>query len=130
MSVPRRIMAFIELAAQDVDAAETLATTQNRYSAYHCQQAIEKLAKALLLQRGIEAGTEHRLDVLFDRIPEDDPWSARLRSLDKYTPFATTFRYPTPGGRIPAALDPAEVLADVVRIRQLVSMARKELVEK
>lgn len=62
MSVPRRIAAFLDLASHDVDAARTLATTKNRYAAYHCQQAAEKLIKAVLLHRGLEAGTEHRLD--------------------------------------------------------------------
>jgi HEPN domain-containing protein len=35
----------------------------NRYSAYHVQQAVEKVTKALLLAQGIEAGIEHRLEV-------------------------------------------------------------------
>ncbi len=70
MSVPRRIAAFLELAEQDVDAARTLAATNNRYAAYHCQQAIEKLVKAILLHRGITSGTEHRLDVLVDELSE------------------------------------------------------------
>ena len=100
MSVARRIAAFLDLAAQDVDAARTLAATRNRYAAYHCQQAAEKLIKAVLLHRGIESGTEHRLDVLVDKLPDDDPWKPKLRPLDVYSPYATTFRYPTPGGRI------------------------------
>ena len=32
MSVPRRIAAFLDLAAQDADAARTLAKTKNRYA--------------------------------------------------------------------------------------------------
>jgi len=47
MSVPRRISAFLDLPAQDVEAARTLAATRNRYAAYHCQQAAEKLIKAV-----------------------------------------------------------------------------------
>ena len=74
MSVARRIVAFLDLAVQDVDAAKTLASTRNRYAAYHCQQAAEKLIKAVLLHRSIESGTEHRLDVLVDKLPDDDPW--------------------------------------------------------
>jgi HEPN domain-containing protein len=46
MSVTRRITAFLDLEVQDVDAAKTLASTRNRYAAYHCQQAAEKLIKA------------------------------------------------------------------------------------
>lgn len=45
MSVPRRIAAFLDLAHEDVEATPTLAAVNNRYAAYHCQQAAEKLIK-------------------------------------------------------------------------------------
>jgi len=127
MSVARRIVAFLDLAVQDVDAAKTLASTRNRYAAYHCQQATEKLIKAVLLHRSIESGTEHRLDVLVDKLPDDDPWKAKLRPLDVYSPYATTFRYPTPGGRIPAAPEPTQVAADASTIEALIKEARTSL---
>ena len=69
----------------------------NRYSAYHVQQAVEKITKALLLARGIEAGIEHRLEELFKRFPPDDAWPLRLLPLVSYSAYATAFRYPTPG---------------------------------
>jgi HEPN domain-containing protein len=127
MSVPRRISAFLDLAAQDVDAARTLATAGNRYAAYHCQQAAEKLIKAVLLHRGIESGTEHRLDVLVDKLSDTDAWKASLRPLDAYSPYATTYRYPTPGGRVSAAPDPARVVADASVIEVLIKRARIDL---
>jgi hypothetical protein len=127
MSVPRRIAAFLNLAVEDADAARTLAATNNRYAAYHCQQAAEKLVKAVLLHRGLEAGTEHRLDVLVDELPDGDPWKAKLRPLDIYLPYATTYRYPTPGGRIVAAPDPVQVTADANAIDALIKEARAHL---
>ena len=84
MSVPRRIVAFLDLATQDAEAARTLAATNNRYAAYHCQQAAEKLIKAVLLHRDIQSGTEHRLDVLVDELADGDPWKAKLRPLEIY----------------------------------------------
>lgn len=127
MSVPRRIVAFLDLAVQDVEAARTLAVTNNRYAAYHCQQAAEKLIKAVLLHRDIESGTEHRLDVLVDELPDADPWKSKLRPLEIYSPYATTYRYPTPGGRIVAAPDPARVAVDANVIEALVEEARAGL---
>jgi HEPN domain-containing protein len=127
MSVPRRIAAFLDLADADVEAARALAAAKNRYAAYHCQQAAEKLIKAVLLHRGKEAGTEHRLDVLVDELPDSDPWKARLRPLEVYLPYATTYRYPTPGGRIVAAPDPAQVSADASDIEVLIKAARADL---
>ena len=127
MSIPRRIAAFLDLAAQDVEAARTLAATNNRYAAYHCQQAVEKLIKAVLLHRGIESGIEHRLDVLVDDLPDSDSWKPRLRPLDIYSPYATTYRYPTPGGRIVAAPDMAQVVKDAGAIEALIKDARASL---
>ena len=127
MSVPRRIAAFLDLAGQDADAARTLASTNNRYAAYHCQQAAEKLIKAVLLHRGLESGTEHRLDVLVDELQDGDPWKAKLRPLEVYLPYATTYRYPTPGGRIVAAPDMAQVSADASAIDALIKEARANL---
>lgn len=127
MSVEKRIRAYLDLTEQDLDAAEVLAKAGNRYSAYHCQQAVEKLVKALLLRASTEAGLEHRLDVLISRLGDQHPWMAVLRPFDKYTPFATTFRYPTPGGRIPASAPAESVLVDVVELRGLLARARAEL---
>src|SRR5689334_19246600 len=45
MSVEKRVRAYLELAAKDAEAAELLLAGGNRYSAYHVQQAIEKITK-------------------------------------------------------------------------------------
>lgn len=102
MSVEKRVRAYLELAAKDVEAADLLLAGGNRYSAYHVQQAIEKVTKALLLAQGVEAGIEHRLEELFKRFPDGSAWPVRLHPYAGYSAYATAFRYPTPGGRIPA----------------------------
>jgi hypothetical protein len=43
----------------------------------------------------------HRLDVLVDELPDENPFKARLKPLGILTAFATTFRYPKDGGRLP-----------------------------
>jgi hypothetical protein len=73
------------------------------------------------------ATKEHRLEELFKRFGEGDPWPGRLHALATYSAYATAFRYPTPGGRILS--DP---LADTIRrdlktIRELIATARTEL---
>jgi hypothetical protein len=78
MSVEKRVRAYLELASKDAEAAELLLAGGNRYAAYHVQQAVEKVTKALLLARGMEAGIEHRLEELFKSFPADDSWPARL----------------------------------------------------
>lgn len=127
MSVEKRIAAYLELAAKDVEAAELLRAGGNRYAAYHLQQAVEKLTKALLLARTIEAGIEHRLEELFKRFPDGDVWPDRLRPLASYSAYATAFRYPTPGGRIPS--DPPEdtLRRDLATVIDLIAIGRAEL---
>ena len=127
MSVEKRVRAYLELAAKDTEAAELLLAGGNRYSAYHVQQAVEKIAKAVLLALGVEAGIEHRLEELFKRFPADNEWPARLLPFAGYSAYATAFRYPTPGGRIPA--DPAaETLRrDLQSLRDVISAAGDHL---
>src|ERR1700733_10657868 len=43
MSVEKRVRAYLELASKDAEAAELLLAGGNRYSAYHIQQALEKI---------------------------------------------------------------------------------------
>ncbi|MGH6959622.1 MAG: HEPN domain-containing protein [Dongiaceae bacterium] len=124
MSEERRISAFLAVADADIEAARALARIANRNAAYLCQQAAEKLIKAVLQDRGIDFGTEHRLDVL-EKLPGNDPW--RLKPLESLTPFATTYRYPTPGGRIPAPPDLSVLETQIVLIDGLPKTARAEL---
>jgi HEPN domain-containing protein len=127
MSVEKRARAYLELAAKDADAAQLLLAGGNRYSAYHVQQAVEKITKALLLALGIEAGIEHRLEELFKRFPAESGWPVRLLPFASYSAYATAFRYPTPGGRIPAD-PPAEALRrDISSLRDLIVVVRDHL---
>ena len=127
MSVPRRIAGLLDIADEDARGAVALAQAENRNAAYLCQQAAEKLVKAFLLHRGIEGGVEHHLDVLVGRLPDDHEWKARLRTLDKYTPYATAFRYPGSGGRVQPAPDPKQVIADAAQITRWIAEARTAL---
>lgn len=127
MSVEKRLRAYLELASKDAEAAELLVAGGNRYAAYHVQQAVEKVTKALLLARGIEAGIEHRLEELFKRFAADDSWPARLHPFAGYSAYATAFRYPTPGGRIPAD-PPADALRrDIALLRDLITAVREDV---
>jgi HEPN domain-containing protein len=103
MSVEKRVSAYLELATKGAEAAELLVAGGNRYAAYHVQQAVEKLTSPCCSRKGIEASIEHRLEELFKRLAEGDPWLARLHPLAGYSAYATAFRYPPPGGRTAAS---------------------------
>jgi len=61
---------------------------------FHCQQAAEKLLKALLSNFGVAFPRTHNLRVLMD-LAEDAGHAlpAALADLDVLTPFAVLFRY-------------------------------------
>lgn len=105
-STPRdlHIANYLRLAAGDLDDARSLRRTGSRNAAYHAEQAAEKISLALLVSEDIQAERRHhhRLDVLADLVPVENPFRERLRALSFLTAFATTYRYPKPGGRIPA----------------------------
>lgn len=125
-----RLKALLYLAEQDTEAAKLLAASNNHYAAYHCQQAAEKLIRVLCLHHDIEPGLDHHLDILVGKLPDDEPWKTRLAALHRYTPYATTYRYATPGGRVPTAPEAGGVASDATQIAALIDEARKQLVDR
>lgn len=61
---------------------------------FHCQQAAEKLLKALLSQAGIGYPRTHNLRLLMDLLADSEqPLPTDLADLDILTPYGTLFRY-------------------------------------
>jgi hypothetical protein len=92
-----RIAGFIALAEDELAAARLLAAGQRRQAAFSLQQAAEKLARAILAA-GIPFGTSHNLGQMAAALPAEHPWRAKIFVLDRHSPAAARFRYPTPGG--------------------------------
>ena len=130
MSVEKRVRAFFQVIDEDMQAAELLAKAGNRLAAYHVQQAVEKLTRAILVQRGVEVGPQHNVAVLLDKLPAESAWRVRLEKLARYSAFATAFRYPTSGGRLPDAPPKDTLLVDLQTLRDHVRLARDELLPK
>jgi HEPN domain-containing protein len=61
----------------------------NRNAVYLCQQAAEKIAKAVLESEGVFHGREHRNDVLAGMVPPENPFQPTLNGLADLSPFAT-----------------------------------------
>jgi predicted nucleotidyltransferase len=51
----------------------------------------------------------------------------QIYPLDRLTPYATTYRYPSPTGRLKAGPDASDVLAEAAEIEGLLQRARREL---
>jgi HEPN domain-containing protein len=88
------------MADEDLAGAKALLGISTRLARYHVQQSAEKAVKALLEQRSLNPGREHRFDVLAELLPEDDEWRRRIQTLDSLSPAATSHRYPTAEGRV------------------------------
>jgi HEPN domain-containing protein len=102
-SAARLIANSLRVARADLDAARTLAATNNRNAVYVCEQAAEKIILAVLTSENQHGGIRHHLDAMVDLIPDENPIKALLRAIEPLAAYATTYRYPTSAGRIPAA---------------------------
>lgn len=50
------------------------------------------------------------------KIPDANPVKTLLRGIEHLDAYATTYRYPSPRGRIKSAPTPAEVAQDIVKL--------------
>lgn len=100
MTVERVIGNLLRIAREDLEGARMLNTRSNRNAIYLCEQAAEKLIRAVLTSEKVHAGVRHQLDEMVGLIPEENPIKPRLRELHLST-YATSYRYTTPTGRIP-----------------------------
>jgi HEPN domain-containing protein len=97
------IASMLRVANEDLAAARLLHPTGNRFAIYHCEQAAEKIIRAVLTSEGLHADRMHQLDRFVDQIPDENAIKDRLRGLEYLTEFATTYRYPSDAGRIKTA---------------------------
>jgi len=94
---------------EDMVAARLLMTGVPRISAFHLQQAAEKLVKAILSAENIHTGAGHNIGQLVALLPDGHEWKADLMGLDYLSQFATAFRYPSESGRVKPAPDQARL---------------------
>lgn len=101
MSAELLIANTLRIAREDLDGALLLASRNNRNAIYLCEQAAEKVIRAILTSEGKHAGIKHRLDEMVDLVPDENPLKSALREIEELAAYATAYRYPTSSGRIP-----------------------------
>lgn len=113
---------FLQKAAEDealLDEVQDRSGVSDAIYGFHCQQAAEKLLKAVLSQLGVSFPRTHDLAELIGLLEAaGHKLPAVLNRVDEFTPFAVEFRY---GDVLPAA--PLDRVAFRVLIRQLRSFA-------
>jgi HEPN domain-containing protein len=107
---------MLRIAREDLDGAKALAALGNRNAAYLCEQAAEKVIRAVLTSEGTHAGIRHQLDTMVDLVPDENPLKPALREIDELAAYATAYRYPTPAGRIPAPPPGGELAALLAKV--------------
>lgn len=101
------IASHIRLACEDLRAANVLYHARNRNTAYHLEQAVEKLMLAILVAEDVhvELKESHQLSILYDKIPPDNAVRDDFLKLLHLTVYATAARYPKTGGRLSTEID-------------------------
>jgi HEPN domain-containing protein len=100
MSAEVLIASYLRIASEDLAGARQLSETGNRNAMYLCSQAAEKIIRAVLTSEGKNAGIKHQLDEMVDMIPDENPLKHGLRAIQDLADYATSYRYPSPKGRI------------------------------
>ncbi len=116
MSADLVIAGYVRIAKQDLDGARLLNRAANRNAAYLCEQAPEKLIRAVLTSEGIQGGVRHELPDMVAKIVNENPVKPLLCAIEHLDAYATAYRYPSPRGRVKAAPTPAEIDQDIVKI--------------
>src|SRR6186713_2292642 len=90
MSAERVIANTLRLAQADLDAAKLLHAGKNRYAIYHCEQAAEKIIKAVLTSEGVHANIKRLLDEMVKQVPDANPLKPLLKGIEHLAAYATT----------------------------------------
>lgn len=96
----REIKAWLVVVDRDVKAIRNNLygpEPEPQMAAYHCQQAVEKLAKTLLVAAGMMPPKSHDIDVLVARLTAGHPMGGRIAALAHLTAFISASRYPSAG---------------------------------
>lgn len=95
-------------------------------AAFLCQQAAEKLVKAVMILHGIEPRKQHDIGDLIAALPAAAVARYRLAPLAELTEYAFAFRYADwrgPAVAVPAPADLAARIEEMARIRAMVAAA-------
>ncbi len=96
----REVQAWLIVVDRDVKAIRNNLygpEPEPQMAAYHCQQAVEKLAKTLLVAAGTMPPKSHDIDALVARLPAGHPLIERIAALAHLTAFISAPRYPGAG---------------------------------
>jgi HEPN domain-containing protein len=104
-----------------------LAAAGDRNAVYLCEQAAEKIIRAVLTSEGKHAGIKHQLNKMVDLLPEENPLKATLRAVEHLAACATAYRYPTAAGRIKQTPRSTSLDSDIEKVETALSQTTSRL---
>jgi HEPN domain-containing protein len=97
MKQREQALLLLRRAAQDESLLDEVLASSNvsdELIGFHCQQAAEKMLKALLSDLGVAFRKTHELGALMDLIARSgEPLPHEFEDLDALTPFGAVYRY-------------------------------------
>lgn len=97
MKQHEQALLYLKKASEDetlLDKIIDQADISDEIFGFHCQQAAEKILKAILSEMGIHFRKTHDLRELMDMLTDNhQPIPSHLNDIETLTPFGTTFRY-------------------------------------
>jgi HEPN domain-containing protein len=112
----RRLAALVTAAERDIAAAHRLLPDLPDQAIFHVQQAAEKLTRAVCEKEGLAVGRTHNIGQAAAMLPDGHLFKEDLLGLDNLSAAATAWRYPSPGGWLPAMPNQGDIknaLADI-----------------
>jgi HEPN domain-containing protein len=88
---------WIQFAKSDFSVAISSFGTENvllNSLCFHCQQAVEKSLKAILIKRNVKFNWTHNLKNLIDSLPSEYEIPPAINESVKLTDYAVSMRYP------------------------------------
>jgi HEPN domain-containing protein len=125
MSDADRVRAYLQLAAEELTAARTLATGSPRQAVYYLQQSVEKIARAVLAHEGVDFGIGHNLARMAHALPDGHSWREKIAAFDHLSPASTRYRYPGPTGRLSPPPPRSHLERDIDAIGRALEEARE-----
>ena len=111
------ILGFLKAVERDIAGIEHLLPDFPDLAAFHAQQAVEKLARAVCLHEGLPDLRTHDIARIAEQLTQKHPLGKSLAKLDSLTGAATAWRYPDAEGGFPKPPEPHEIQAALEQIK-------------
>ncbi|MCY3852594.1 MAG: HEPN domain-containing protein [Gammaproteobacteria bacterium] len=111
------VLGFLKAAERDIAGIERLLPDLPDLAAFHAQQAVEKLARAVRLHEGLPDLRTHDITRITEQLAQEHPLRKSFIKLGSLTGAATAWRYPDAAGKFPKTPEPREIQAALKQIK-------------